>query len=88
MSYELSYECSLPCSTAPVIAPLWADLDFRFRGRIYYRKTQDSGILEQVVDMIADMNPGLSGYQPTLAVIVTWFEDGTLGYNWKVSDQP
>ncbi len=78
MSFEGPYEehevCTFPCITVPAIAPYWADLDFRFRGRIYYRSTQDAGILEQVAEMIANVNPGLNDYQPTEALIVTWFE--------------
>ena len=66
----------LHCSiiTQPVIAPVWADLDFRGMGRIYYRATQDPATLELVTSMITDVNPGLMGYEPTLAVIVTWFD--------------
>ena len=30
-------------------------------------------MLNQVVDMITDVNPALSTYEPKLAVIVTWF---------------
>ena len=66
----------LPCSTdVPVIAPIWIDLDFRRFGLLYYRVSQDSATLERVRDMIVQQNPAtLSAYQPTLAVIVTWFE--------------
>ena len=66
----------LPCSTdVPIIAPIWIDLDFRRFGLLYYRVSQDSATLERVRDMIVQQNPAtLSAYQPTLAVIVTWFE--------------
>ena len=67
-----------------MIAPLWTDLDFRSRGLIYYRTSQDPDVLNQVVDMIAAMDPGLSDYQPTLAVVVTWF-DATTRYDKSVN---
>ena len=75
-AYDWSEICFLPCPSVPVpiIAPIWADLDFSDEGRIYYRSTQDPGLLDQVRQMIADVNPGMSDYEPTLAVIVTWFE--------------
>ena len=57
-----------------MIAPLWADYDLRVTGAVYSRVTNDSDTLNQVVEMLADMNPALSDYQPTLAVVVTWFE--------------
>ena len=67
---------ALPRTTTavPLIAALWSDLDFTFSGSVYYRQVNDSGTLNEVRNMIVDMNPGLSGYQPTLAAIVTWFE--------------
>ncbi len=66
--------CTLPCTTVPIIAPIWVDLIFTRSGFIYYRTTQDSAVLNKVAEMIAGVNPGLSDYQPTLAIIVTWFE--------------
>ena len=56
------------------MAPLWTDLDFSSRGLIYYRISQDPDILSQVVGMIAAVDSGLSEYQPTQAVVVTWFD--------------
>jgi hypothetical protein len=58
----------------PLIAPLWSDFDFSTSGFIYYRQANDSETLNRVQRMITDVNPGLSAYQPTLAVVVTWFE--------------
>lgn len=57
-----------------MIAPLWADLTFDISGTVYSRATNDPATLVQVVAVITALNPGLSDYQPTLAVIVTWFE--------------
>lgn len=78
LSFEGPFEtfrvCTFPCTVEPVIAPQWTDLDFRTSGFIYYRISQEPYILDQVTDMITDVNPGLSDYQPTLVVIVTWFQ--------------
>ena len=78
MSFEDEYDdynlCHFPCVITPVIAPVWADLDFRFEGLIYYRSSQDPDILDRVGGMITDVNPRLSDYTPTLAVVVTWFD--------------
>ena len=65
---------SLPCAPEAIIAPIWTDLDFRGSGVMFYRTSQDPKILGQIASSIADVNPALSDYHPTLAVIVTWFE--------------
>ena len=67
---------SFPRSTmvVPLLAPLWEDLHFLKSGFVYYRQANDTETLARVRSMIADVNPGLSEFQPTLAVIVTWFE--------------
>ena len=67
---------TLPRTTMalPLMAVLWRDFDFSFSGSIYHRQANDTETLARVRSMIADVNPELSDYQPTLAVIVTWFE--------------
>ena len=77
--------CDLPCTPVPVIAPAWTDWTFEDSGTIYYGVAQDQVTLNQVVGMITDVNPELSDYQPTLAVIVTWFE-ARFYRNQSVSD--
>ena len=76
-SYQDSKVCTLPCANVPLIAPIWIDLNFEDFGLLYYRVSQNPSTLERVKAMLIDVNPALSSYQPTLAVIVTWFE-GTL----------
>ena len=51
--------------------------------RIYYRITSDQSTLDKVVSIITENNPNLSGYQPTLAVVVTWMLE-TVSY-WDVT---
>ena len=57
-----------------MIAPLWVDFQFVTSGTIYSRVIDDRDTLNQVVEVITELNPALSDYQPALAVIVTWFE--------------
>ena len=73
---RLTYEPFPFPITAPVamIAPLWADLQFVTSGAVYYRVTYKPDTLDQVVEIITDLNPALSNYQPAQAMIVTWFE--------------
>ena len=77
--------CDLPCTPVPVIAPAWADWTFENNGTLYYGVAQDQVTLDQVVGMITAVNPELSDYMPTLALIVTWFE-ARLYRNQSVSD--
>ena len=72
--YNDNLACPLPCADVPIIAPLWIDLDFQSFGVLYYRESQDPEILERVKTTVTQTNPTLSSYQPTLAVIVTWFQ--------------
>ena len=72
--FDLPNACPFPCADVPVIAPIWINLNFENNGLLYYRVSHDTATLNQVVDRIAQVNPGLHDYQPTLAVIVTWFE--------------
>ena len=58
----------------PMIAPLWADFNFRDQGTIYYRVTNDSKTLSEIVERIARHNSNYAEYVPTEAVIVTWFQ--------------
>ncbi len=63
---------SFPASTITLVAPLWADFDFRDSGSVYHRVSQDDYILDQAASKIAAVNPDFVGYRPTLCVIVTW----------------
>ena len=72
--FDLADACPLPCADVPLIAPIWINLNFETDGLLYYRVSQKAATLNQVVDRIAQVNPGLCDYQPTLALIVTWFE--------------
>ncbi len=42
-------------------------------GIIFHRVTEDIETLEEVKEMIMNGNSDLDGYQPELALIVTWF---------------
>ena len=72
--YDENNACALPCADVPLIAPIWIDLDFENFGLLHYRVSQDPTTMERVKSLVTEVNPALSSYQPTLAVIVTWFE--------------
>ena len=65
---------SFSLSSVPVIAPFWEDFDFRSSGTVYYRTSQDDGILNKVAEVIAAENDDFSSYHPTQCVVVTWSE--------------
>lgn len=67
---------SFPRTQAPVIAPLWADFDFTRTGLVYYRTVEDPPTLQLVASMISSVNPDLLSYQPTWAIVTTWFAAG------------
>ena len=56
----------------PIIAPLWEDFDSTEQGSIYYRATNDSFVLEQIVELIANSSSDYVGYKPKQAFIATW----------------
>lgn len=63
-----------PFSSVPLIAPLWADYDFREAGNVYYRVTDDETILVRVKEIIVEINPGFGDFDPVSCIIVTWSE--------------
>ena len=58
-----------PSAPVPLVAPLFADYDFREAGNVFYRVTQEEGILSKARELI-----GVDGYFPTSCVVVTWSE--------------
>ena len=58
----------------PLIAPLWADFNFRDSGTIFYRVATDAATLNQVTDALCARNTLYADFRPTLAVVVTWFQ--------------
>ncbi len=70
----------LPSTTAPIIAPLWSNDDFRVSGAIYYRVSQDMNTLSHMASLLSAMNPGLF-FQPRLCVVVTWSSMDILNTN-------
>ena len=85
-SYALSV---LPRRTQPylpIIAPLWADFNFRDSGNVFYRLTTDSETLERVSSILKNLTgPSYSEFSPNLAVIVTWFQSKLLRSEMEVS---
>ena len=71
-------------SIFPMIAPLWADFNFREEGRIFYRVTNDSSTLTAIAERIANHNHNYTDYAPTEVVIVTWFQSRVFERNIQV----
>ena len=57
-----------------IIAPLWADFNFRLEGNLFYRVANDNITLNAIVERISQRNSAYADYTPTEAVIVTWFQ--------------
>ena len=57
-----------------MIAPLWADFNFRNGGTLYYRIEDKQTVLDRISEKLVAQNQDYKSYRPTLAVIVTWFE--------------
>ena len=58
----------------PLIAPLWVHSVHSLSGPIYHRVAEDQQTLSQVAAMVVREDPGLEGYSPSVAVIISWFE--------------
>ena len=63
-----------------MVAPLWADFNFREEGALYYRVTNDSNTLNAISERIAKQNSNYAAFEPAEAVIVTWFQSSILYY--------
>ena len=68
-----------------MIAPLWADFNFREVGNVYYRVTTDSNTLNAIAERIANHNSDYTHYRPTEAVIVTWFQSRLFDESFMVN---
>ena len=55
-----------------MLAPLWADFNFRNGGTLYYRIEPDE-YLHVIANKLANQNPAYISFHPTVAVVVTWF---------------
>ena len=59
----------------PMIAPLWADFNFRDFGSLFYRLATDNSTLEYVRGIVVNITNGnYFEFRPTLAVVATWFQ--------------
>ncbi len=54
-----------------IIAPLWNDWNLAESAKLYYRVSKNQSDLDFIANLIANATSE-SGYQPTLAIIVTW----------------
>lgn len=62
-------------SPVPVIAPYWSPVDLSRGGNVHYRMTNDPALLQRAQNDILSHFPDSEGvFEPTLLLIVTWFE--------------
>ena len=62
-----------PINSAPVIAPFWADINPSAGGRISYRQSNDSALLQLASSLAMGLNDGyLTDFVPTNLFIATW----------------
>lgn len=66
--YHVTPFPSTSCKSVPLVAPLWADFNFRKVGNVFFRSvTEDNATLERAKKII-----NYQGFSPSLCVIVTW----------------
>ena len=71
--YNVRTPQSLPLSsTDRIIAPYWADVDFRASGDIYYRQTTDPSLLARATSEIRSALPSSQNVTITNLLIATW----------------
>ena len=58
----------------PIIAPLWADYNFREIGSVYYRVTEDVATLARAKELITKHQNGSDEFSPSLCVVVSWVD--------------
>lgn len=64
-----------PFDSPPLIAVFWDDFNPRDGGRISYRQTNDSSIIESFHSLLLDLKVGdLAIFFPTLVFITTWYQ--------------
>lgn len=55
-----------------MIIPLWADVDLRYAGEVWYRITTDETIKQQAIDDVKTYFPGFKDFQASWILIATW----------------
>ena len=67
-----------------MIAPLWADVDTRGTGNVFYRQTTDPNLLARATNEIKSVFPTSSNITITNLLIVTW---DAVGYYSQHTDK-
>ena len=73
-SIDSHHVTQFPSNDFPLIAPLAADFDFRESGSVYYREITQNCTLVPALQIQSLNTDLLDNFQPTMCVIVTWFE--------------
>ncbi len=70
---------SLPVSGIALIAPFWTDVHTIATGRVFFRQTDNSTILQRAAREVERSFAGKLGdmsFKPRLVVVVTWHKVG------------
>ena len=62
----------------PLIAPFWDGVNIRRFGRIFYRQTSDSALLQRAQDQLHKLFSFSANFTPSTLFIATW--DRVAGY--------
>uniref|UniRef100_A0A0B8RSL0 Alpha-tectorin n=1 Tax=Philothamnus irregularis TaxID=1899461 RepID=A0A0B8RSL0_9SAUR len=67
----------------PFVAPFWSDVDNRVSGSIFWRQTEDSGLLNRFAADLSRYHPDMS-FTPMWMFVATWDK---VGYYGSASDK-
>ncbi|XP_061173565.1 sushi, nidogen and EGF-like domain-containing protein 1 [Saccostrea echinata] len=62
-----------------IIAPFWTDIDTRQGGKLWYRNTTDSSILQRGTNKINSLFPDIVNFTATWMMITTWEDVAAYG---------
>ena len=63
---------TLSLSDVPLIAPFWVGFFIMNSGRILYRQTNDTTLLQRARDQLQELFPSSGNFTPTTLFIATW----------------
>ena len=67
---------TFPLPGPPLIAPLWADVDTREVGEVFFRETNDPALIENITMTIREGLIRLGPFVPSHLFIATWSSVG------------
>ena len=64
-----------------LVAPFWADVDTREIGEVFYRQTNESSCITDVVNILREVFEDAVGFTPFTLFIATWNNVGCYNRN-------